>query len=849
MMAKTLDLGQVEFERGHFENAVKYWRKTLLNLSPKNSPADYLDTSVRLAGAYQRLGHLQNALEVLHCAEAYAEPRKDEDAHRYAKILSRLGSVYLAACDNNCKQNQTHFQKLVCPHKMPQPKQCNGTSKMDKANCYLNKANEHASNNLLKASILNELGNLSVKKKEFDKALSTYLDSKTLAEKEAHHVLKSKVLLNMVQASIQAQNYEDAKRELKNVSSEIKGLPNSYDKAFALMSIVDLDMNMADLEKNLPSLPLHDRYDLIQNAFEIAKTLENKRAMAYALFYKAQLYAEKQRYKEAIKLTQQAIIYAQNYPAELHIRFWSDPDLLFKLQWQLGKYLKAQQFDKHQIAIEKAYEQADKHLKLVPLAYGHLSPNFLSEAKEFYFDWADFLFKKVTDKKLDENKKRKLLKKAQEVVESFGIAQVQEYYFDECITQELEEQGEHLYDNLPNQVAIFYPLLFEDRIVSLVVTNKGVEQSIYDYPNDEDNDIKNIKDVKQIINNFINVSKNNTCDITINKKIYKWFQAAFEKLEKQKIKTIALVQNDIWASVPFSAIYNDEKEEFLVQKFAFFVTPSIKLTDSRLFSSDNNNQRTLIGGLSRTTDDKKHLRLCYVPSEVVGVAGELFGIESNDEIVRSQLNNCKEKQSQQYQGVDAESLITSKEEQLDILLDQEFNPSKLKAKFFDEDKGNYSIVHFATHSEFSYVPSNSYILVAGKEIKIDELRSLIKKNKKFGKQPEDLLVLSSCESAKGEEGKNLGLATVAIKAGIPSVLATLWSIDDKETKNLIVEFYNQLRQEKNKAEALKEAQTKSLLKSGKKAEKLCGSGNDKYNKPRYWAPFILIGNGLTKIKF
>ena len=96
----------------------------------------------------------------------------------------------------------------------------------------------------------------------------------------------------------------------------------------------------------------------------------------------------------------------------------------------------------------------------------------------------------------------------------------------------------------------------------------------------------------------------------------------------------------------------------------------------------------------------------------------------------------------------------------------------------------------------------------------------------------ELLVLSACQTAAGDDRAALGLAGVAVKAGARSALATLWFVNDQSTSTLIAEVYNQLRHTSvSKAKALQAAQVKLL-------------SDRRYRHPCYWSPYLIIGNWL-----
>jgi CHAT domain-containing protein len=150
-----------------------------------------------------------------------------------------------------------------------------------------------------------------------------------------------------------------------------------------------------------------------------------------------------------------------------------------------------------------------------------------------------------------------------------------------------------------------------------------------------------------------------------------------------------------------------------------------------------------------------------------------------------------------------------------------------------EQRLNKRIVHFATHGILNATtPSESYIQLAAspnasqEHLTVGEVWDL-----PFKKVT--LVTLSACESALGDKepdgGEITTLAEAFSSAGATTVLASLWSVGDESTKELMVEFYRQLAAGVSKAEALQSAEIK-LLK------------NPKFSRPLYWAPFVLMGD-------
>ncbi|NEO30393.1 MAG: CHAT domain-containing protein [Symploca sp. SIO3C6] len=94
----------------------------------------------------------------------------------------------------------------------------------------------------------------------------------------------------------------------------------------------------------------------------------------------------------------------------------------------------------------------------------------------------------------------------------------------------------------------------------------------------------------------------------------------------------------------------------------------------------------------------------------------------------------------------------------------------------------------------------------------------------------DLLILSACKTAQGDNRATLGLARLAVQAGAQSTLATLWQVSDASTVKLMKQFYKGLSQPgTTNAEALRHAQV-TLLQ------------NLQYQTPYSWGAYILVGN-------
>jgi CHAT domain-containing protein len=142
-------------------------------------------------------------------------------------------------------------------------------------------------------------------------------------------------------------------------------------------------------------------------------------------------------------------------------------------------------------------------------------------------------------------------------------------------------------------------------------------------------------------------------------------------------------------------------------------------------------------------------------------------------------------------------------------------------------KGQVDVLHLATHAAFNGQSDQSYIVVDTQLVPLSTLRALIVGNRARGDEL-DLIVLSACETALGDDQASMGLAGAAVQAGAHSAIASLWSVNDASTALLMKAFYARYRSGDSKSEALRQAQL-SLL------------ADPRYQRPNYWAAFALIG--------
>ena len=236
-------------------------------------------------------------------------------------------------------------------------------------------------------------------------------------------------------------------------------------------------------------------------------------------------------------------------------------------------------------------------------------------------------------------------------------------------------------------------------------------------------------------------------------------------------------------TIPMAALHDGR--QFLINKFAIAVTQGLNLVDPHPMKKKDT--KILLAGLTESVQGFPAL---------INVSSELQAIQK--------FFKCT------------------------VLKNEDFCISHIKKEL---EETPYSIVHIASHGEFKGEATQTYLLTWDGKLSMDQIEGFLKLTR-FRQNPVELLTLSACQTAAGDDRAALGLAGVAMKAGARSALATLWFINDRASSELVGEFYRQLQQESiSKAKALQMAQVKLL-------------SSNRYQHPCYWSAFLMLGNWL-----
>ncbi|MDZ8052360.1 MAG: CHAT domain-containing protein [Aulosira sp. ZfuVER01] len=612
-------------------------------------------------------------------------------------------------------------------------------------------------------------------------------------------------------SQLDLQLNQDTQTLQSQITSNLANLTPSHAAIYAQINFAESLMQSAQINKVEP---------ILENALQQARTLQDRRAETYALGYLGKLYDKQGQLDRATKLTQQALILAQEQNINGDAR-----EITYLWQSQLGSLLRKQGDTKGAIAAYTAAFNTLQSLRSDLNANNQdVQFDFLQEVKPVYLELADLLLKSnlgdeelnsliVLDRRIKQEKSetknsQKRLELARQIVESLQLAELDNFFQDPC--SETTNVAVQI-DNIDANAAVIYPIVLPDRLeVILSVPGKPLQEVKIPISEQEVNET-----LDRLYDNLDNLSINNSARnilstsnpnpkelqenlqtlLPIFQEVYNWLIKPFEaQLDSNQIKNLVFVLNGRLQRVPIAALYNGKN--YLIEKYSVALVPSLQLLDPKRL--ERKQIKVLAAGVS----------------EQINVQGEFFAALVN---VPKELELIKK------------TFPASQK-----LLNQEFTVKTIQKQL----KSNFPVVHLATHGLFSSNPQKNFIITGdGKSISINELSALLREP---GTTVE-LLVLSACETATGDERAVLGLAGMAVRSGARSTLATLWPVGDASTAKFMGQFYQDLKKPGGKqADALRNAQL-SLLESLKLNPPFQELKNLPPH-PYYWAPYVLVGN-------
>ena len=446
----------------------------------------------------------------------------------------------------------------------------------------------------------------------------------------------------------------------------------------------------------------------------------------------------------------------------------SAPEIIAPAAWELGRLATAE--GDRTVAIA-AYEEAIAALQALR---GDLAAT--SRDTQFSFrQTIEPVYRELVSLLLTEAPSQNELQQARATIEALRLAELDNFFREAC----LDAQSVAI-ESLDPKAAVIYPILLPERM-AVIVSRAGEPLEYYTLPLPR----AEVEAAADVLLSTFHPAADNEDRLRRSQIFYDWLVRPAEMQGwLEGIETLVFVLDGNLRQLPVAALFDGDR--YLIERYGVALSPGLQLLQPR--RSDRRPRRTsLIAGLSEARGGFTALP---------GVATELDRLEAALPAAR--------------------------------LMNDDFTKERLERAVV---RRPIEILHLATHGQFGSRPEDTFLQAWDGPIDLRAIDALLlARNAARDDIGLDLLVLSACETAAGDEMAILGLAGFAVSSGARSTVATLWQVNDRSTARLMGHFYDRLGEPTTaKAEALRRAQMQ-LLK------------DVQYNHPFFWAPFVLIGH-------
>ncbi|MEO1131816.1 MAG: CHAT domain-containing protein, partial [Cyanobacteria bacterium J06639_1] len=664
---------------------------------------------------------------------------------------------------------------------------------------------------------LNVLGNVLRLSGDLDEAKRVLTLSLALAESAASTTDRSRILTSLGNVERASRNPEAAREYYQQAiaiaptpSVRIQAQLDRLDLALTAATDPDLDTLWRDIRSQLDELPrsraaadarIHwlsamtqlrsaGRVDLPwaemagvgTEAVDIARDLRDPRTESYALGTLGTLY-ERAGYERAgyertgyERTGQLDDARALTERALLMAQSISATDIAYQWQWQLGRILKARdRYDDALAAYSVAYDTLQSLRRDLVAVNPDVQFTFRDRVEPVYREYVDLLLQDRPETSPGASE----FQRAREAIEALQLAELDNFFRSACLDAQVVALD--TVDRVGT--AVLYPIILGDRVeVILSLPEEPLQHFVTRIPQAEvDRTLLQLR--RELAKPYTSPSGKQ-----LGQQAYDWLiRQALPALDRANIDTLAFVLDGTLRDVPMAALHDGDR--YLIERFAVAIAPGLQLVAPRSLAPQQ--LQALTAGLTQSRHGFSPLR--YVSSELERI----------------------------------DSTIASR-----TLLDESFTSDTLSEQIAELP---YPIIHLATHGQFSSNADDTFVLAWDKPIQVEDFDTLLRRRDAPDAavaEAIELLVLSACDTAAGDDRATLGLAGLALRAGARSTLASLWALDDESGAQLMGQFYRELAQSgTSKAEALRRAQLTLLA-------------DPDYRHPAHWSPFILVGNWL-----
>ncbi len=591
--------------------------------------------------------------------------------------------------------------------------------------------------------------------------LTDAVDALSVAVSAQDDGLRATAHANLARAFVRGGQLDAARTAARSSSDVAEGLPPSRALAFLYLNLARTASRVAlDAQASPDSLDEIAARRALDHAEEIALALDDSLLLSYVHGYRSEWAMWSGETDRALDLARRAIFQAARVSAPESEALWSA---------QLGRLLASVGERAEAIA---SYERGVRLVESIRAEYTRReggARRFREEITPLYMELVDLLLQEAADASDDPA----LLGRAREVLERFKVAELRDYFRDDCV--DARASRSRRVDAIATDAVILYPIPLPDRLELLVTLPGGrlVRRAVPDV---------GVRQLEGVAKQYRRLLTKRTTRQFMGpaRQLYRWLIAPIEQdLRDSGVSTLVAVPGGAVRGIPLAALHDGDR--FLIEKVALATIPGLELSDPQEF--DRGSVQSLLAGLSESVGG--YPALPHVRSELASVQKAIGG---------------------------------------ELLLDEAFEVDRVEQSLRSDP---FDVLHLATHAEFLGDADESYLLAWDGRVTMSRLAEYVGLLRRRD-DPFDLIVLSACQTAEGDDRAALGLSGVAIRAGARSAIGTLWSVNDSASARLIETFYERLMSAgSTKATALQEAQV-SLIR------------DPFYGHPGYWAAFLLI---------
>ncbi len=403
---------------------------------------------------------------------------------------------------------------------------------------------------------------------------------------------------------------------------------------------------------------------------------------------------------------------------------------------------------------------------------------------------AGVVFEQIVRQQLSQSQlSQQTLRSIQNQWERLKVAELAEYNGD-CLLAQAQPLSEAQQAD-PGSVVV-YPILLEDRLELLVQRGAGeLERRKVDVGREE---------INQTLDELLNTVESKGDEARIRRlaqRLYQWLVAPIEH-QMQGSKTLVLVPDGRLRMLPPGLLHDGK--QYLIERMASAAIPGLSLLRPPNASPA---APELASGEASSVTEISNGRILLAGADSVGVINAV-----------KELNNL-----QSLLGAGRATLVSGGDYRLERLQNE-------------VRKRRYRIMHLASHARFDSAQGSGLLVTTahGGEINAQQISELVALTSDGGR-PLELLTLSACETARGDDRVALGLGGIAARTGARSALATLWRTDDESAYYFMEAFYRywQDHPEEGRAQAAR-------------AAALHLRHQEEFQHPVHWAEFLLIGD-------